>query len=47
MISSNGYLMTAADGGIFAFSDIPFGGSLGNNPPQQPVIAITPVRSAT
>jgi ribosomal protein L24E len=36
----NGYLMVAADGGIFSFSDKPFFGSLGDNPPAQPIIGV-------
>lgn len=35
-----GYLMVAEDGGIFAFGNVPFKGSLGNNPPPYPVIAV-------
>lgn len=37
----DGYLMVAADGGIFSFSSKPFVGSLGNNPPPNPIIAVT------
>jgi hypothetical protein len=33
-----GYLMVAADGGIFSFSDRPFAGSLGANPPARPIV---------
>ena len=33
----NGYLMVGADGGIFSFSDKPFVGSLGANPPARPI----------
>jgi hypothetical protein len=33
-----GYLMVAADGGIFDFSDRPFSGSLGDNPPARPIV---------
>ncbi|MEM9606234.1 MAG: lytic polysaccharide monooxygenase [Actinomycetota bacterium] len=36
----NGYLMVGADGGIFNFSDQAFLGSLGDNPPGQPVGAV-------
>jgi sugar lactone lactonase YvrE len=36
----NGYLMVATDGGIFNFSDKPFLGSLGSNPPAWPVVAV-------
>ena len=34
----NGYLMVASDGGIFVFSDKPFAGSLGSNPPPRPIV---------
>ena len=37
----NGYLMVAADGGVFNFSYQPFSGSLGANPPANPVVSIT------
>ena len=36
----NGYLMVAEDGGVFNFSDRPFSGSLGNNPPANPIVSI-------
>jgi hypothetical protein len=36
----NGYLMVAEDGGVFNFSDRPFSGSLGGNPPAHPVISV-------
>jgi hypothetical protein len=36
----NGYLMVAADGGIFNFSSKPFYGSLGGNPPSLPIVAV-------
>jgi hypothetical protein len=36
----NGYLMVAEDGGIFNFSDKPFSGSLGDNPPARPIVAV-------
>ena len=36
----NGYLMVAADGGIFNFSDKPFAGSLGADPPADPITAV-------
>ena len=35
-----GYLMVASDGGIFNFSDKPFRGSLGANPPAAPIVSI-------
>lgn len=34
-----GYLMVAEDGGIFTFGDAPFFGSLGDNPPRQPIVS--------
>ena len=37
----NGYLMVAEDGGVFNFSDKPFSGSTGNNPPAVPMVSIT------
>ncbi|MEO1064441.1 MAG: GDSL-type esterase/lipase family protein [Actinomycetota bacterium] len=37
----SGYLMVASDGGVFNFSDQEFLGSLGDNPPPNPVTAIT------
>ncbi|HEY4410524.1 MAG TPA: hypothetical protein VGO87_11640 [Acidimicrobiia bacterium] len=36
----NGYLMVGADGGIFDFSDRPFVGSLGSNPPAHPIVSV-------
>jgi hypothetical protein len=36
----NGYLMVASDGGVFDFSDEPFAGSLGSNPPRTPIVGI-------
>ncbi|MGH3115858.1 MAG: hypothetical protein ACRDQ2_01840 [Gaiellales bacterium] len=38
--SGNGYLIVAEDGGVFNFSDRPFHGSLGTNPPPDPVVAV-------
>jgi hypothetical protein len=35
----DGYLMVGSDGGIFAFSTKPFLGSLGANPPPNPIVA--------
>jgi hypothetical protein len=32
--------MVATDGGIFAFGDVPFHGSLGATPPPRPVVAV-------
>jgi hypothetical protein len=37
---SAGYLMVAEDGGIFAFGDVPFHGSLGADPPPDPIVAV-------
>jgi hypothetical protein len=37
----SGYIMVAQDGGVFDFSDQPFNGSLGSNPPTSPVVSIT------
>jgi hypothetical protein len=36
----NGYLMVAADGGIFAFSNKQFVGSLGSSPPAIPIVGV-------
>jgi hypothetical protein len=36
----NGYLMVGEDGGIFSFSDQPFVGSLGGNPPPHPIVSV-------
>jgi hypothetical protein len=36
----DGYLMVGADGGIFNFSSSPFAGSLGDQPPATPVVAV-------
>jgi hypothetical protein len=32
--------MVGADGGIFSFSSSPFHGSLGGNPPSDPIVAV-------
>jgi hypothetical protein len=37
-----GYLMVGEDGGIFNFSDRPFVGSLGANPPARPIVSVAP-----
>jgi hypothetical protein len=37
--TGHGYLMVASDGGIFAFGDVPFHGSLGGKPPAYPIVA--------
>ena len=39
----DGYLMVGTDGGIFDFSDRPFAGSLGGNPPARPVVSVAAV----
>jgi hypothetical protein len=36
----NGYLMVGEDGGIFTFGEAPFFGSLGANPPAQPIVSV-------
>ena len=36
----DGYLMVGEDGGVFAFSDRPFTGSLGARPPASPIVAV-------
>ena len=36
----NAYLMVGEDGGIFNFSDRPFYGSLGGNPPPSPIVSV-------
>jgi hypothetical protein len=36
----DGYLMVATDGGIFDFSSTPFLGSLGANPPLNPIVGV-------
>jgi type VII secretion-associated serine protease mycosin len=41
MVSNGyGYLMVAADGGIFNFSNKPYFGSLGGNPPAIPIVSV-------
>jgi hypothetical protein len=35
--TGNGYLLVGADGGIFAFGDMAFKGSLGSSPPPAPI----------
>ncbi|MCP3937404.1 MAG: hypothetical protein GY708_18785 [Actinomycetia bacterium] len=42
----DGYLMAASDGGVFTFSDKAFLGSLGADPPEKPIVGITPLPSA-
>ncbi|MEM9035839.1 MAG: Ig-like domain-containing protein [Actinomycetota bacterium] len=36
----DGYLLVASDGGVFVFSNLPFVGSLGGNPPPNPIVGI-------
>jgi type VII secretion-associated serine protease mycosin len=36
----NGYLMVGSDGGIFNFSNKPYLGSLGGNPPANPIVSV-------
>ena len=35
-----GYLMVGSDGGIFNFSNKPYFGSLGGNPPATPIVSV-------
>jgi hypothetical protein len=35
-----GYLMVGEDGGIFTFGEAPFFGSLGDDPPAQPIVSV-------
>ena len=35
-----GYLLVAADGGVFVFGELPFLGSLGADPPRDPVVGV-------
>ncbi|HEC08813.1 MAG TPA: hypothetical protein ENI86_04475 [Acidimicrobiales bacterium] len=41
--SGEGYYMLGSDGGVFSFSSQPFSGSLGDNPPDTPIVALTPL----
>ncbi|MGH9021764.1 MAG: glycoside hydrolase family 26 protein [Acidimicrobiia bacterium] len=41
----NGYLMVAQDGGVFVFSDLPFAGSLGSNPPARPMVSVAALQA--
>ena len=43
--NGRGYWFTAADGGVFAFGDARFYGSLGSVPQRRPIVAITADRS--
>ncbi|HLG92666.1 MAG TPA: hypothetical protein VKY15_06765 [Acidimicrobiales bacterium] len=43
-ISSQGYWLVGADGGIFAFGDAGFHGSMGGKPLSNPVVGIAPSR---
>ena len=41
--SGDGYIMVAEDGGIFTFgNNVRFWGSLGDNPPPDPIVAVAP-----
>jgi ribosomal protein L24E len=37
----DGYMMVGEDGGIFNFSNKPFDGSLGGNPPARPIVSVS------
>ena len=37
-----GYWLIASDGGIFAYGDAHFHGSLGSNPPPTPIVGVAP-----
>ncbi|MFT7647609.1 MAG: hypothetical protein ACI8Y4_002359 [Candidatus Poriferisodalaceae bacterium] len=39
----DGYLQVASDGGVFVFSNLAFLGSLGAEPPNTPIVAISPL----
>jgi hypothetical protein len=41
--TGHGYLMVAQDGGIFSYGDVPFYGSLGQNPPAYPVVSVAAI----
>ena len=43
--AGNGYWLVGADGGIFAFGNGPFAGSLGNIPPPNPVVAVAALQT--
>jgi hypothetical protein len=40
--TGSGYWLVASDGGVFAFGDAGFLGSLGANPPASPIVALAP-----
>ena len=40
--SGNGYWCVASDGGVFAFGDAPFDGSMGGTTLAQPVVGMAP-----
>ncbi|MGH9093439.1 MAG: hypothetical protein ACRDZR_18960 [Acidimicrobiales bacterium] len=39
-VTTSGYWLVAADGGVFAFGDAPFAGSMGGRPLNAPVLAV-------
>jgi hypothetical protein len=41
----DGYMMVGEDGGIFNFSNKPFSGSLGGNPPSRLIVAVAALKS--
>ena len=41
-MTARGYWLVASDGGIFAFGDASFHGSLGSNPPSTPIVGVAP-----
>jgi len=47
MPDGGGYRLVAADGGVFAFGDAAFRGSLGGNPPDTPVVGMATTADGT
>jgi hypothetical protein len=43
--SGQGYWLVAADGGVFNYGDAPFLGSLGDHPPDLPVVSMAPTQT--
>ena len=41
---AGGYMMVGEDGGIFAFGNVAFHGSLGASPPSRPVVGVALMR---